>query len=102
MCELLAAGRAAGRRDSVVVVAEGHVIATAIRSAVSMCAKVLADRLGEDVRREHPGAHPAVVEHRAPSTAGWGTLVGHAAVEALQAATPDSEPQLIGMPCITA
>jgi 6-phosphofructokinase 1 len=96
MCELLAAGRAAGRRDSVVVVAEGARDRDGNPISSEHVRKVLADRLGEDVRvsmlgHTQRGGAPSAFDR-------WmGTLVGHAAVEALQAATPDSEPQLIGM-----
>jgi len=96
MCELLAAGRAAGRRDSVVVVAEGARDRDGNSISSEHVRKVLSDRLGEEVRvtilgHTQRGGAPSAFDR-------WmGTLIGHAAVEALQAATPDSEPQLIGM-----
>jgi 6-phosphofructokinase 1 len=96
MCELLAAGRAAGRRDSVVVVAEGARDRHGNPISSEHVRKVLSDRLGEEVRvtilgHTQRGGAPSAFDR-------WmGTLIGHAAVEALQAATPDSEPQLIGM-----
>ena len=96
MCELLAAGRAAGRRDSVVVVAEGARDRDGNPISSEHVRKVLADRLGEDVRvsilgHTQRGGAPSVFDR-------WmSTLVGNAAVEALQTATPDSEPQMIGM-----
>ncbi len=57
---------------------------------------MLTDRLGEEVRvntlgHTQQGGAPSAFDR-------WmSTLVGHAAVEELQAATPESEPQLIGM-----
>ncbi len=96
MCELLAAGRAAGRRDSVVVVAEGARDRDGNPISSEHVRKVLADRLGEDVRvsilgHTQRGGSPSAFDR-------WmSTLVGNAAVQELQAATPGSEPQLIGM-----
>lgn len=96
MCNLLAAGRAAGRRDSVVVIAEGARDRNGNPISSEHVRQVLTDRLGEDVRvsilgHTQRGGAPSAFDR-------WmSTLVGHAAVEALQAATADSEPQLIGM-----
>ena len=96
MCELLVAGRAAGRRDSIVVVAEGARDRNGNPISSQHVCKVLADRLGEEVRISILGH---IQRGGAPSAFDrWmSTLVGHAAVEELQAATPESEPQLIGM-----
>lgn len=96
MCDLLVAGRAAGRRDSIVVVAEGACDRNGNPISSEQVCKVLADRLGEEVRvsilgHTQRGGAPSAFDR-------WmSTLVGHAAVEELQAATPESEPQLIGM-----
>jgi 6-phosphofructokinase 1 len=96
MCELLDAGRAAGRRDSVVIVAEGARDRNGNPISSEYVRKVLADRSGEDVRVSILGH---IQRGGAPSAFDrWmSTLVGNAAVEAMQAAKPDSEPQLIGM-----
>jgi 6-phosphofructokinase 1 len=96
MVELLVAGRAAGRRDSIVVVAEGARDRNGNPISSQHVCQVLAGRLGEEVRlcilgHIQRGGAPSAFDR-------WmSTLVGHAAVEELQAATPESEPQLIGM-----
>ena len=96
MCEMLRHGRAAGRRDSIVVVAEGATDQEGHPISADYVRQVLEERLGEDTRvtilgHVQRGGTPSVYDR-------WmSTLVGHAAVEELLAATPDSEPQLIGV-----
>ena len=96
MCNLLAAGRAAGRRDSVVVIAEGARDRDGNPISSEHVRRVLVERLGEDARvsilgHTQRGGAPSAFDR-------WmSTLVGHAAVEELMDATPDGEPQLIGM-----
>ena len=96
MCEMLRNGRAAGRRDSIVVVAEGATDRTGHPISADYVRQVLEERLGEDTRvtilgHVQRGGTPSAFDR-------WmSTLVGHAAVEELLAATPDSEPQLIGV-----
>lgn len=96
MCELLRRGRAAGRRDSIVVVAEGAADRAGNLISADHVRRVLEERLGEDTRvtilgHVQRGGTPSAYDR-------WmSTLVGHAAVEELLAATPDSEPQLIGV-----
>ncbi len=96
MCDLLIAGRAAGRRDSIVVVAEGARDRNGNPISSEYVRQVLAERLGEEVRvcilgHTQRGGAPSAFDR-------WmSTLVGHAAVEELLAATPESEPQLFGM-----
>ncbi len=96
MCELLRRGRAAGRRDSIVVVAEGAADRAGHPISGDYVRRVLEERLGEDTRvtilgHVQRGGTPSAYDR-------WmSTLVGHAAVEDLLAATPDSEPQLIGV-----
>ncbi len=96
MCQVLAAGRAAGRRDSIVVVAEGARDRYGNPISGEHVCQVLAERLGEDVRlsilgHTQRGGAPSVFDR-------WmSTLVGQTAVQELLAATPESEPQLIGM-----
>jgi 6-phosphofructokinase 1 len=96
MCDLLKAGRAAGRRDLVVVVAEGAKDKFGNPIPAEHVRQVLADRLHEDVRSTILGH---VQRGGAPSAFDrWmSTLVGSAAVDELLAAGPDSEPQMIGM-----
>ena len=96
MCDILKAGRAAGRRDLVVVVAEGARDRDGKPITAEHVRQVLADRLHEDVRSTILGH---VQRGGAPSAFDrWmSTLVGSAAVDELLAAGPDSEPQMIGM-----
>ena len=96
MCEVLAAGRAAGRRHSTVVVAEGARDRNGNPITSERVRKVLEERLGEDARvtilgHIQRGGAPSAFDR-------WmSTLIGHAAVDELLAATPEGEPQLIGM-----
>ena len=96
MCEVLAAGRAAGRRHSIVVVAEGARDRNGNPITSEAVAKVLEERLGEDARvtilgHIQRGGAPSAFDR-------WmSTLVGYTAVEELLNASPDTEPQLIGM-----
>jgi 6-phosphofructokinase 1 len=96
MCEMLRHGRAAGRRDSIVVVAEGATDRAGKRISGDYVRQVLEERLGEDTRvtilgHVQRGGTPSAYDR-------WmSTLVGHAAVQEVLAATPDSEPQLIGV-----
>ncbi len=96
MCELLRHGRAAGRRDTIVVVAEGATDQAGHPISADYVRQVLEERLGEDTRvtilgHVQRGGTPSVYDR-------WmSTLVGHAAVQELLAATPESEPQMIGV-----
>ncbi|WP_026369310.1 6-phosphofructokinase [Kallotenue papyrolyticum] len=96
MCELIRAGRRAGRRDSLVIVAEGACDRHGQPISSAYVRQVLEERLGEDTRvtilgHVQRGGAPSAFDR-------WmGTLVGHAAVEELLSATPEREPQLIGM-----
>ena len=96
MCEMLRHGRAAGRRDSIVVVAEGATDRAGNRISADYIRQVLEERLGEDTRvtilgHVQRGGTPSAYDR-------WmSTLVGHAAVQEVLTATPDSEPQLIGV-----
>ena len=96
MCELLRNGRAAGRRDSIVVVAEGARDHAGHPIGADYVRQVLEERLGEDTRvtilgHVQRGGTPSAFDR-------WmSTLLGYAAVEEVLAATPDSEPQLIGI-----
>ena len=96
MCEVLAAGRAAGRRHSIVVVAEGARDRNGNPITSEHVCKVLEERLGEDARvtilgHIQRGGAPSAFDR-------WmSTLVGSTAVEELLSASPESEPQVIGM-----
>lgn len=96
MCAKLQAGRAAGRRDSLVLVAEGaqdqagnHISATQVKD-------ILAERLGEDTRvtilgHVQRGGSPSAYDR-------WmSTLLGYAAVQEVLGATAESEPHVLGI-----
>lgn len=96
MCEVLAAGRAAGRRHGMVIIAEGSRDRNGNPITSAQVSKVLEERLGEDARvtilgHVQRGGSPSAYDR-------WmSTLVGHAAVEELLKASPEKEPQVIGM-----
>ncbi len=96
MCDVLAAGRAAGRRHSMVVIAEGARDRNGNPITSAQVARVLTERLGEDARvtilgHIQRGGAPSAFDR-------WmSTLVGRAAVEELLNTGPEAEPQLIGM-----
>jgi len=96
MCERLRTGRQAGRRDSIVVVAEGAHDRHGNPITAEHVRKVLQERLNEDVRvtilgHVQRGGAPSAFDRY------MSTLLGHAAVEELLSSPPGSEPQLIGM-----
>ncbi|MEW5868301.1 MAG: 6-phosphofructokinase [Chloroflexota bacterium] len=96
MCERLKAGRKAGRRDTIVILAEGARDRQGNYIGSTEVAKVLEEAMGEEVRvtvlgHVQRGGSPSAFDRN------LGTLLGHAAVETLLNATPESEPQLIGL-----
>jgi 6-phosphofructokinase 1 len=96
MCQVLKAGRQAGRRDSIVIVAEGAQDRNGQPITSDYVKQVLEQRLGEDARVTILGH---VQRGGAPSAFDrvMSTLLGHAAVAELEADTPDSEAMLIGL-----
>jgi 6-phosphofructokinase 1 len=96
MCERLKAGRKAGRRDSIVILAEGARDRYGNYIGSSHVQQILEQSLGEEVRvtvlgHVQRGGSPSAFDRN------LGTLMGHAAINALLSAQPDDEPQLIGM-----
>jgi 6-phosphofructokinase 1 len=96
MCQRLSAGRQAGRRDSIVIVAEGARDRYGSPITAEDVRKALRERLHEDVRvtilgHVQRGGAPSAFDRN------MGTQLGHAAVEELLQSPPGSEPQLIGM-----
>jgi 6-phosphofructokinase 1 len=96
MCQMLRSGRQAGRRDSIVIVAEGARDRQGNPISSECVRQVLAERLGEDVRvtilgHVQRGGAPSAFDRT------MSTLLGYTAVAEIAAATPDSEPLLIGM-----
>ena len=96
MCERLRAGRAIGRRDTIVVLAEGAQDRHGNPIGSTYVAQVLEKELGEEVRTTVLGH---VQRGGAPSAfdRNLGTLMGYTAVETLLASPPEAEPQLISM-----
>ncbi len=96
MCEVLVAGRAAGRRASIVVVAEGAQDRSGRKITADAVKEVLDRRLWTDTRvtilgHVQRGGAPTAFDRN------LSTMLGYAAVEEVLAATPDSDPCLIGM-----
>jgi len=96
LCETIKNGRAAGRRHSIVVVAEGAHDSANQPISSEHVRRVLEERLGEDVRLTILGH---VQRGGAPSAfdRSMSSILGHAAVEEVLAATPESVPRLIGL-----
>lgn len=96
MCRALRAGRAQGRRQNMVVVAEGARDTAGEPITADRVKQVLEERLGEDTRvtilgHVQRGGSPSAFDR-------WlSTLLGHRAVIQLLEAGPDAEPQLIGI-----
>ena len=95
MCEALKQGRQAGRRDSIVVVAEGALDKKG-NPITSQEIKETLDRIGEDTRitvlgHYQRGGSPSAFDRN------LGTLLGHASVHHLMATKPEDPPKLIGM-----
>ncbi|EHM88533.1 6-phosphofructokinase [Actinomyces graevenitzii C83] len=96
MCNKLQAGRAAGRRDSLVIVAEGAQDREGNQITAAHVCDVLEERLGEDARvtilgHVQRGGRPSAYDRWMP------TLLGYAAAQEVLRATPESEPHIIGV-----
>ncbi len=96
MCDLVRAGRAAGRRESIVVIAEGARDRAGNPIASEYVRKVLEERLGEDARvtilgHVQRGGAPSAFDR-------WmSTLVGVEAADELLSTSAEGESKLIGM-----
>ncbi len=96
MCETLASGRAQGRRQNMVVVAEGAHDTAGNPITAQRIKEVLEEQLGEDTRvtilgHVQRGGVPSAFDRN------LGTLCGYEAVRLLLHAGPDDEAQLIGI-----
>jgi len=96
MCEVLKAGRAAGRRNSMVIVAEGALDRNGAKISADYVQQVLVERLQEDARvtilgHVQRGGSPSAYDRI------MSTLLGVAAVDELLDGAPNAEPQLIGV-----
>jgi len=95
MCDRLRTGRAAGRRDTIVIVAEGAQDRHGNPITVPSVKRVLEERLGVDTRvtilgHVQRGGAPSAFDRN------LSTILGAAAVDELLAAPPGSEPQVLG------
>ncbi len=96
MCKLLKAGREAGRRDTIVVVAEGARDRDGNPITSEQIKHILEEHLGEETRitilgHVQRGGSPSAFDRN------LGTLLGHAAVETILSSNSDEEPQIIGL-----
>ncbi len=96
MCSALRAGRDIGRRQNVVIVAEGAQDRKGNPITVDDVKRLLEDNLGEDTRitilgHVQRGGAPSAFDRY------LGTLLGHAAVRQLLKDAPDAPAQLIGI-----
>ncbi|MFO1429592.1 MAG: 6-phosphofructokinase [Candidatus Competibacteraceae bacterium] len=96
MCDTLERGRKAGRRDSIVVVAEGARDRHGKPIESGYVAQVLKERLKADVRvtilgHVQRGGAPTAFDRY------MSTLVGSAAVDEVLSTTPEAEPCVIGL-----
>ncbi len=96
MASRLKTGRQAGRRDSIVIIAEGAQDREGKYIGSSDVQRVLEEKLGEEVRvtvlgHVQRGGQPSAFDRN------LGTQMGYAAVEAVLAAKPSDDPVLIGM-----
>jgi len=96
LCEIIKNGRAVGRRHSIVIVAEGAHDSANRPISSERVRQLLKEQLGEDVRMTilghvQRGGTPSAFDRSISS------ILGHAAVEEVLAATPESVPQLIGV-----
>jgi 6-phosphofructokinase 1 len=96
MCAVLRAGRDQGRRQNVVLVAEGAQDRDGKRITVGDVKRLLEEGLGEDARvtilgHVQRGGAPSAFDRY------LGTLLGHAAVERLLSDAPGTPAQLVGI-----
>ncbi len=96
MCDALKAGRKAGRRDMIVVVAEGALDQNGDPITSQAIKDTLEDRLGEDTRitvlgHYQRGGSPTAFDRN------LGTILGYQAVKQLEDAKAEDPPNLIGM-----
>ncbi len=96
MCEILESGLAEGRRDSIVLIAEGAVDRKGNPISSDYVRQVLQEKMGEDVRvtvlgHVQRGGSPTAFDRI------LSTRMGIEAVNAAMDATADDEPALIGI-----
>ena len=92
----LRAGRDAGRRDSIVIIAEGAIDSAGSPISAEKVKQVLEERMEEEVRitilgHVQRGGAPSAYDRL------MGTLLGNAAVHEVMSADSESTPQLVGV-----
>lgn len=95
MCSVLRAGREAGRRDSIVIVAEGAIDRYGKEISSEYVKKVLEEKLGEDTRvtilgHVQRGGSPSAFDRN------LSTLCGHEAVKAIASGDVRGQAWMIG------
>ena len=95
MCKLLKAGREAGRRDSIVIIAEGARDSEGNLISSAYVKKILEERLQEDTRitilgHVQRGGAPSAYDRYMT------TMLGYEAVKLIDAGSVGDEPRLIG------
>ncbi len=96
MCDALLHGREVGRRDIMVIVAEGATDRNGQPITTEHVKKVLEDRLGEDARitvlgHVQRGGAPSAFDRN------LSTMLGAEAIEAITTMDPNGEPLIVGM-----
>lgn len=96
MCALLKAGRESGRRDNIIILAEGARDTKGNPIGSSYVKQVLEERLGEDTRitilgHVQRGGAPSAYDRYMT------TLLGCTAIEKIAASSPHDEPLLVGV-----
>jgi len=96
MCSVLKAGRDSGRRDTIVIVAEGAIDRHGNPVQSNYVKQILEERLNEDVRvtilgHVQRGGSPSAYDRT------LATLLGHSAVEYLTSENTENETMLMGM-----
>lgn len=96
MCQILREGREMGRRDSIVVIAEGAVDRRGNPLTCHYIKQVLEEKMGEDVRvtvlgHVQRGGSPTAYDRI------MATLIGHAAAKAVLEMEAEAEPCLVGI-----
>ncbi len=96
MCERILAGRHAGRRKTIVIIAEGARDRFGNYIGSSQVAEILEKCIGEEVRvtvlgHVQRGGSPSAFDRN------LGTLLGYAAVALILSSSPEAEPQVVGL-----
>lgn len=96
MCDTIREGRASGRRHNIIIISEGAINRAGKEISSDYVSNVLLHRLNEEARvtilgHVQRGGSPSAFDRIMP------TQLGYAAVHQLLNATPDQEPQLIGV-----